>query len=83
MEPERAVGKYLRGKTDCSCYFEEFKDKLSIINLLQKCIEVIGTAFFVAAGIKYFSAYIQANRIIDAPFSLRMEMETPDKPSPE
>jgi DNA-binding transcriptional ArsR family regulator len=59
-------------------------DKLSIINLLQKYIWVIGAAFFAAAGIEYFSAYMKAKRVIDATAPFRMGvMETPDKPSPE
>jgi len=47
-------------------------DKLSIINILQKYIGVIVAAFFAAAGIEYFSAYIQAKRIFDATAPLRM-----------
>ncbi len=47
-------------------------DKLSIISLLQKYIGVIGAAFFAAAGIEYFSAYMQAKRIVDATVPLRM-----------
>lgn len=59
-------------------------DKLSIISLLQKYIGVIGAAFFAAAGIEYFSAYMQAKRVIDAAAPLRMGIiETPDKSSPE
>jgi len=59
-------------------------DKLSIINSLQKYIWVIGAAFFAAAGIEYFSAYMKAKRVIDATAPLRMGvMETPDRPSPE
>lgn len=49
-------------------------DKLSIINILQKYIGVIGAAVFAAAGIEYFSAYMQAKRIIDATAPLRMGM---------
>lgn len=59
-------------------------DKLSIINLLQKYIWVIGAAFFAAAGIEYFSAYMKAKRVIDATTPLRMGVtETPDKTHPE
>ncbi len=59
-------------------------DKLSIINLLQKYIWVIGAAFFAAAGIEYFSAYMKAKRVIDATAPLRTGMmETLDKPSLE
>lgn len=59
-------------------------DKLSIISLLQKYIGVIGAAFFATAGIEYFSAYMQAKRVIDATAPLRMGiMETPDESSPE
>ncbi len=47
-------------------------DKLSIINILQKYLGVIGAAVFAAAGIEYFSAYMQAKRIIDATAPLRM-----------
>jgi DNA-binding transcriptional ArsR family regulator len=47
-------------------------DKLSIISILQKYIGVIGAAFFAAAGIEYFSAYMQAKRIFDATAPLRM-----------
>jgi DNA-binding transcriptional ArsR family regulator len=46
-------------------------DKLSLLNLLQKYIGVIGAAFFAAAGIEYFSMYMQAKRIIDATAPLR------------
>jgi predicted ArsR family transcriptional regulator len=41
-------------------------DTLSIINMLQKYIGVIGAALFAAAGIEYFSAYVQAKRVFDA-----------------
>jgi len=59
-------------------------DKLSIISLLQKYIGVIGAAFFAAAGIEYFSAYMQAKRFIDATAPLRTGiMEIPGEPSPE
>ncbi len=59
-------------------------DKLSIISLLQKYIGVIGAAFFAAAGIEYFSAYMQAKRVIDATAPLRTGIkEIPDAPSPE
>jgi DNA-binding transcriptional ArsR family regulator len=59
-------------------------DKLSIISLLQKYIGVIGAAFFAAAGIEYFSAYMQAKRFIDATAPLRTgPMEIPGEPSPE
>ncbi len=47
-------------------------DKLSIISILQKYIGVIGAACFAAAGIEYFSAYMQAKRIFDATAPLRM-----------
>lgn len=47
-------------------------DELSIINILRKYIGVVGAAFFAAAGIEYFSAYIQAKRIFDATAPLRM-----------
>lgn len=47
-------------------------DRLSIINMLQKYIGVIGAAFFAAAGIEYFSAYMQAKRIFDATAPIRM-----------
>ncbi len=47
-------------------------DKLSIINILQKYLGVIGAAVFAAAGIEYFSAYMQAKRIVDATAPLRM-----------
>lgn len=47
-------------------------DRLSIINILQKCIGVIGAAFFAAAGIEYFSAYVQGKRIFDATAPIRM-----------
>ncbi|RXA21281.1 ArsR family transcriptional regulator [Methanosarcina sp. MSH10X1] len=59
-------------------------DRLSIISLLQKYLGVIGAAFFAAAGIEYFSAYMQAKRVIDATAPLRMgTMEIPAEPSPE
>lgn len=47
-------------------------DELSILNILRKYIGVVGAAFFAAAGIEYFSAYIQAKRIFDATAPLRM-----------
>ncbi len=55
-------------------------DKLSIISILQKYIGVIGAAVFAAAGIEYFSAYMQAKRIIDATAPLRTGVmnTTPD-----
>jgi DNA-binding transcriptional ArsR family regulator len=57
-------------------------DRLSIISLLQKYIGVVGAAFFAAAGIEYFSAYMQAKRVIDATAPLIMgTMEIPDEPS--
>jgi len=52
-------------------------DKLSIINLLQKYIGVIGAAVFAAAGIEYLSAYLRAKKIIDATAPLRMGMTGP------
>lgn len=59
-------------------------DRLSIISLLQKYIGVIGAAFFATAGIEYFSAYMQAKRVIDATAPLIMgTMEIPAEPSPE
>ncbi len=59
-------------------------DKLSIISLLQKYIGVIGAAFFAAAGIEYFSAYMQAKRIVDATAPLRMGVtEAANKSFPE
>lgn len=59
-------------------------DKLSLVSLLQKYLGVIGAAFFAAAGIEYFSAYMQAKRIIDATAPLRMRItEIPDESSPE
>jgi Predicted transcriptional regulator len=59
-------------------------DALSIINLLQKYIWVIGAAFFAAAGIEYFSAYMKAKRVIDTAAPLRTGvMKTPDRPSLE
>lgn len=47
-------------------------DKLSIINILQKYMGVIGAAVFAAAGIEYLSAYLRAKKIIDATAPLRM-----------
>ena len=47
-------------------------DRISIINILQKYIGVIGAAIFAAAGIEYFSAYMQAKRIFDATAPIRM-----------
>lgn len=47
-------------------------DKLSIINMLQKYMGVIGAAVFAAAGIEYLSAYLRAKSIIDATAPLRM-----------
>jgi DNA-binding transcriptional ArsR family regulator len=47
-------------------------DKLSIINMLQKYIGVIGAAVFAAAGIEYLSAYLRAKKIIDATAPLLM-----------
>lgn len=47
-------------------------DKLSLINILQKYIGVIVAAFFAAAGLEYFSAYMQAKRIYDATAPIRM-----------
>jgi DNA-binding transcriptional ArsR family regulator len=47
-------------------------DRISIINMLQKYIGVIGAAIFAAAGIEYFSAYMQAKRIFDATAPIRM-----------
>lgn len=59
-------------------------DKLSLVSLLQKYLGVIGAAFFAAAGIEYFSAYMKAKRIIDATAPLRMGItEIPDESSPE
>lgn len=59
-------------------------DKLSLVSLLQKYLGVIGAAFFAAAGIEYFSAYMKAKRVIDATAPLRAKiLETPDKSSPE
>ncbi|WP_440946228.1 ArsR/SmtB family transcription factor [Methanosarcina sp. T3] len=52
-------------------------DKLSIINLLQKYIGVIGAAVFAAAGIEYLSAYLRAKKIIDATAPLRMGITGP------
>jgi DNA-binding transcriptional ArsR family regulator len=52
-------------------------DKLSIISILQKYIGVIGAACFAAAGIEYFSAYMQAKRIFDATAPLRTEIPSP------
>jgi DNA-binding transcriptional ArsR family regulator len=45
-------------------------DRLSIINILKKYMGVIVAAFFAAAGIEYFSAYMQAKRIFDATYPL-------------
>lgn len=47
-------------------------DRLSIINLLQKYLGVIVAAFFAAAGIEYFAAYMQAKRVFDATAPARM-----------
>ena len=47
-------------------------DRISIINILQKYIGVIGAAIFAAAGIEYFSAYMQTKRIFDATAPIRM-----------
>lgn len=59
-------------------------DKLSLVSLLQKYLGVIGAAFFAAAGIEYFSAYMKAKQVIDATAPLRMRtMETLDNSSPE
>lgn len=59
-------------------------DRLSIVSLLQKYLGVIGAAFFAAAGIEYFSAYMKAKRVIDATAPLRMGiMKTPGNSSPE
>ena len=59
-------------------------DKLSIISLLQKYMGVIGAAFFAAAGIEYFSAYMQAQRIVGATAPLRMGVtEAANKSFPE
>jgi DNA-binding transcriptional ArsR family regulator len=59
-------------------------DKLSLVSLLQKYLGVIVAAFFAAAGIEYFSAYMKAKRVIDATAPLRMKtMETFDNSSPE
>ncbi|OED02539.1 MULTISPECIES: ArsR/SmtB family transcription factor [Methanosarcina] len=59
-------------------------DRLSLVNLLQKYLGVIVAAFFAAAGIEYFSAYMKAKRVIDATAPLRMRtMETFDNSSPE
>ncbi|AKB26889.1 putative transcriptional regulators [Methanosarcina siciliae T4/M] len=52
-------------------------DKLSIINLLQKYIGVIGAAVFAAAGIEYLSAYLRAKKIIDATAPLRRGITGP------
>jgi len=52
-------------------------DKLSIINLLQKYIGIIGAAVFAAAGIEYLSAYLRAKKIIDATAPLRMGITGP------
>jgi hypothetical protein len=40
--------------------------------MLQKYIGVIGAAIFAAAGIEYFSAYMQAKKIFDATAPIRM-----------
>jgi DNA-binding transcriptional ArsR family regulator len=59
-------------------------DKLSLVSLLQKYLGVIVAAFFAAAGIEYFSAYMKAKRVIDATAPLRMKiLETPDNSSSE
>lgn len=59
-------------------------DKLSLVSLLQKYLGVIVAAFFAAAGIEYFSAYMKAKRVIDATAPLRMKtMETFDRSSPD
>ncbi|WP_292391467.1 ArsR/SmtB family transcription factor [Methanosarcina sp. UBA5] len=59
-------------------------DRLSIVNLLQKYLGVIGAAVFAAAGIEYFSAYMKAKRVIDATAPLRIKiMKTPDNSSLE
>ena len=42
------------------------------MNILQKYIGVIGAAFFAAAGIEYFSAYVQGKKIFDATAPIRM-----------
>jgi len=47
-------------------------DTISIINILQKYIGVIGAAIFAAAGIEYFSAYMQTKRIFDATAPIRL-----------
>jgi DNA-binding transcriptional ArsR family regulator len=47
-------------------------DRLSIISILQKYIGVIAAAFFAAAGVEYFSAYMQAKRIYDVTAPIRM-----------
>jgi len=47
-------------------------DRLSILNILRKYMGVIVAAFFASAGIEYFSAYMQAKRIFDATYPLRM-----------
>ncbi|AKB17004.1 MULTISPECIES: transcriptional regulator [unclassified Methanosarcina] len=52
-------------------------DKLSIINLLQKYMGVIGAAFFAAAGIEYLSVYLRAKSIVDATAPLRMGITGP------
>jgi hypothetical protein len=57
-------------------------DRLSIINILQKYIGVIGAAFFAAAGIEYFSAYMQAKRIFDATAPIRMVQTESTNASP-
>ncbi|HEY3360637.1 MAG TPA: hypothetical protein VGK06_02110 [Methanosarcina sp.] len=59
-------------------------DKLSIIYLLQKYLWVIWAAFFEAAEIEYFLAYMKAKRVIDVTVPLKTGiMETPDKQSLE
>ncbi len=59
-------------------------DKLSLVSLLQKYLGVIVAAFFAAAGIEYFSAYMKAKRVIDATAPLRMRtMESFDNSSPD
>ncbi|MGB9926932.1 MAG: ArsR/SmtB family transcription factor [Methanosarcina sp.] len=58
-------------------------DKISILNLLQKYLGVIGAAFFAAAGIEYFWAYMQAKRIYDATAPLRKEIPQVNQSIPE
>jgi DNA-binding transcriptional ArsR family regulator len=55
-------------------------DTLSIINMLQKYIGVIGAALFAAAGIEYFSAYMQAKKIFDATTPIRMGIVNSTEP---